>query len=260
MSHRNYLALWPSQTSGMGTSHSYGHWFFLHSFPQQSLNTNPNMFCLPVLFPPSQPLNVVRTFRTKSKRFVLIKDETIQDGAGAVLLIPSFTHSRDLDKPLIARVVFEAVNRCTPCLLNSWAKRFDGGVFHRFVRLPAVVAMITGDLRREVDKQRGVDEDAEKCYMTEVLWAIITVEVLDYLQYKRRDLPMLTWLTQLPKWLCQHDATTIESEVDAVFEEWKAGRLCGASLGRPCDSECCCHGAITRASCGCQCPCVCNCS
>lgn len=209
----------------------------------------------------------MRTFRTKGKRFVLIKDETVQDGAGAVLLQPAFTHSQELDKALIARVVFEALSRSTPCVLNSWTKQFEAKIFARFARLPAIISMLTGNLRDDIDKRRSnarcTNDDTameeERCYITELLWAIITVEVLDYLQYKRRDIPMLTWLTRLPLQLCQYDASQITEEMNALFEAWKAGRLCGSSSGRPCDSECCCHGVVGQGNCGCQCPCVCNC-
>lgn len=200
----------------------------------------------------------MRTHRTKTKRFVLIKDLTAQDGAGAALLDPAFTHARRVDKALLARVVHEALQRCTPCVLYSWNRRFEPRLFHRFAQLPPVVAILRGSLREGLPR-RADDDGRDRCYMTEMLWAVITVEVLDFLQYKRRDLPMLTWLVNLPTWLCENDSSRIEKEVDAVFEAWKAGRLCGKSLLRPCDSECCCHNAVGLTGCGCQCPCVCNC-
>lgn len=206
----------------------------------------------------------MRTVRLTGKRFVLIKDETAQDGAGAVLLAPAFTQSRELDKALIARVVFDAISQSTPCVLNSWTEQFEAQIFGRFARLPAIVAMLTGDLRESIEERRSDrssdrDGDVERCFISELLWAIVTVEVLDYLQYKRKDIPMLTWLTQLPIRLCEYDASSIRDEVNVVFETWKAGRLCGSSFSRPCDSECCCHGLVGQGGCGCQCPCVCDC-
>lgn len=206
----------------------------------------------------------MRTIRLTGKRFVLIKDETVQDGAGAALLEPAFTQSRHLDKALIARVVFDAISRSTPCVLNNWTKQFEAQIFRRFAQLPAIVSMLTGELREDVENRRrdganGAGEDEERCYISELLWAIITVEVLDYLQYKRRDIPMLTWFTRLPIRLCEDDASNVKDEMNAVFETWKAGRLCGSSLSRPCDSECCCHGVAGQGWCRCQCPCVCDC-
>lgn len=206
------------------------------------------------------PLNVVRTYRTKGKRFVLIKDETVQDGAGSILLDPSFTQSRELDKNLIGRVLYHAINRAAPCVLRSWHAKFDVDLFRRFGKLPAVICMLTGELREDVEKQLLRKEgDNDRCYVTELLWATIMVEVHDYLQYKRKDLPLLTWLTELPLWLCLHDANKIDESMDEVFAAWKAGRCCGKYLSRPCDSECCCHSSFSQTGCGCQCPCICNC-
>lgn len=207
------------------------------------------------------PLNVVRTYRTRGKRFLLIKDHTVQDGAGAALLDPTFTHSRGLDKSLLGRVVLAAVYRAAPCVLHSWNRKFEAKLLHRFARVPAVRCMLRGDLRRSLDNSETADELLpDKCYLSEVLWAVVMVESLDYLQRKRRDVPMLTWLTGLPRWLCENDADEIDVEIDAMFETWKIGRVCGRTMTKPCDSECCCHNeALCSEHCGCRCPCVCDC-
>lgn len=203
---------------------------------------------------------MLRTYRTIGKRFVLIKDQTVQDGAGSVLLTPTFLQSHELDKLRIARVVHEAMYRSAPCILHSVTDKFHAALFHRFAQLPAIICMLTGDLRHQVQKRSSRPcTNAERCYVTEMLWAIVVVEVLDYLQHKRRDLPMLKWFTNLPSWLCQNDGSTIDRQMDSVFEAWKAGRTCGKSMLRPCDTECCCHSSFSHTGCGCQCPCVCNC-
>lgn len=208
----------------------------------------------------AQPLNVVRTFRTCGKRFVLIKDYSVQDGAGALLLDPAFIQHNHLDKHLIARVIYQAIQRSSFCVLHSWHRKFAGALFERFSQLPAIICMLTGDLRQRVsEKNQRNDIENERCYVSELLWAIITVEVLDYMQHKRRDLPLLTWLIELPTWLCQNDASKIDVVIDEVFETWKAGRNCGRYVSKPCDSECCCHNEFSQTGCGCQCPCVCAC-
>lgn len=182
-----------------------------------------------------------------------------------MLLNPSFVASRHLDKNQIAHVVFKAVQRSTPCALYSWNKKFDGKLFDQFSEIPAIAGMLTGDIRNELERglSRGEDSneyDSSKCYMTEIMWAIIVVEVLDYLQYKRRDLPFLSWFVSLPLWVCGEDSSKIEQNIDSVFSSWKAGRICGKLLSKPCDSECCCHRLSRQSFCDCQCQCICNCS
>ncbi|CAN8069850.1 unnamed protein product [Agarophyton chilense] len=86
------------------------------------------------------PLNVVRTYRTVGKRFVLIKDQTVQDGAGSVLLSPTFLQSNELDKLMIARTVHEAMYRSAPCILHSVHENFEANNKFRsalHVRTPA---------------------------------------------------------------------------------------------------------------------------
>ena len=211
-----------------------------------------------------QPLNVVRTFKTHGKRFLLIKDSTIQDEAGAVLLNPNFVSSRHIDKKQIAHVVFKAVQRSTPCAIHTWNKKFDGKLFEQFSEIPAVAGMLTGEIRKDLEqrlsREGSIAQDSSRCYMTEIMWAIIVVEVLDYFQYKRRDLPFLSWFVSLPLWFCGGDPSKIEQNVDSVFSSWKAGRICGKLLSKPCDSECCCHGLSRQSFCDCQCQCICNCS
>ena len=175
------------------------------------------------------------------------------------MLDPTFTQTRYLDKLLIAKVVFQAIQRSAFCVLRSWHCKFEGSLFQRFSQLPAVICMLTGDLREEVQKSTRRSAEEDRCYVSELLWAIIMVEVLDYLQLKRRDTPVLTWLVQLPKWLCQNEAGAIDEEVNELFERWKCGRKCGRYLAYPCDSECCCHSSFSQTGCGCQCPCVCVC-
>ncbi|KAI0561173.1 hypothetical protein FGB62_91g18 [Gracilaria domingensis] len=74
------------------------------------------------------PLNVVRTHRTVGKRFVVIKDQTVQDGAGSVLLSPKFLQSNELDKLMIARAVHEAMYRSAPCILHSVHDKFEASL------------------------------------------------------------------------------------------------------------------------------------
>lgn len=227
----------------------------------------------------------MRTIRTKGKRFILIKDVTIQDGAGASLLHPSFTHELSPEREQIALVAYQSVDRSALCSLVTWHRKFNGRVFERFARIPAVSMMLQSDLRKRVlahslaqsapsDNRRHSDiEDPpsseddnhhvlSNCYVREVAWAVITVEVLDFLQRKRNDTPFLTWLVDLPHWLCQFEDDALDDVINRLFDQWMEGRTCG-SFGllfgsRPCDSECCCH-LVSGTGCGCQCPCVCTC-
>lgn len=230
-----------------------------------------------------QPINVVRTRRTKGKRFILIKDNTIQDGAGASLLHPSFTHEFSPEREQIALVVYQTIERSALCSLVSWHRKFNGRILSRFARIPAVSMMLQSDLRTRVLAHTLVHGDHphahgemddppssrdgshvfSDCYVREVSWAIITVEVLDFLQRKRNDTPFLSWLVDLPIWLCRFDDDGIDEIVNRLVERWMEGRTCGSfglTFGaRPCDSECCCH-SVCGTGCGCQCPCVCTCT
>lgn len=219
----------------------------------------------------------------------------MQDGAGAALLHPSFTHTHVLDRVHIARSVYDAIHRSCLCSLHVWHRKFDGRFFRRFTTLPAVAAMLQSDLYQAVSSVHQVATAAPPptplshspaegttaggveiagaslqaigatapCIVSEVVWAVVTVEVLDFLQGKRCDTPMLQWLVSLPLWLCRYADGGIERSVDAVLEKWISGRLCGSSkrglFWRACDSECCCHDVVDPANCGCQCPCVCVC-
>lgn len=228
---------------------------------------------------------MVRTKRTKGKRFILIKDHTIQDGAGASLLHPSFTHELSPQREQIALVAYQSVERSALCSLVSWHRKFSGRTLERFARIPAVSMMLQSDLRTRViahslaqsephthmedddapsSSEFGVPPNASgDCYVRELAWAVITVEVLDYLLRKRIDTPFLSWLVDLPLWICRGDNESVDDVLSRLVDRWLAGRTCGSFKfpfgGRPCDSECCCH-SVHGGSCGCQCPCVCTCT
>lgn len=212
----------------------------------------------------------MKVYRTKGKRFILIKDETTQDGAGAVLLHRDFTLSRQLDKNQLGRVLYRALDRSAMCVLHSWHAKFEGKLLSQFAKLPAVICMLNSDIRRSItqcpnccetrddQQQHTTASKQQRCYMTELLWAIIMVELVDYLQHKRRDTPMLTWIVGLPQWLCKFDAAKVDVEMDRVFALWKSGRNCAKFRTTPCDAQCCCH-TVLATGCGCICPCICTC-
>lgn len=240
--------------------------------------------------PQMWPMHVVRTVRFRLKRLVLIRDPVVQDGFGADLLTPAFTHSFNIDALLISRVVFKAVDRASLCMFVSWLRKFDHRVLQRYATVPAVSQLLRfvthseeGDFTWDnpapccglpVTTQGGhplcsigrrVGRHGD-CYITDVVWAVITTEILDYLRRKRDNTPMLDWLVELPRWLTlQKENPLVHNSLNTLAERWLMGRMCGSysifAQFRACNSSCCCHdiGNSLQIGCGCQCPCVCTC-
>lgn len=236
------------------------------------------------------PMHVVRTVRFRLKRLVLMRDPVVQDGFGADLLTPFFTHSFHIDTSLISRVVFKAVDRASLCMFVSWLRKFDHRVLQRYATAPAVSQLLRFATQLEGDdppwnnsipccgypvvphgnvpfftmaKKMGRHGD---CYITDVVWAVLTSEIIDFLRRKRDDTPLLDWLVGLPQWLAlQKEDPPVHNSLNTLAERWLMGRLCGSYSNftrfRACDSSCCCHdiGDSLQVGCGCQCPCVCTC-
>lgn len=167
---------------------------------------------------------------------------------------PSFVHSLYLDKALVARAIMAALDRSCVCMLSHWDSHLDLALFSSFLQTPIIRTMLQSDLRAEISPHEHAD--TPRCWLTELLWAILTVEALDYLQAKRKDIPMLTWLTKLPVSLCSKSETCalIKSGLDQVFKEWKQGLSC--PLSHSCNPTYC-HSSASSCSCACSCVCFC---
>lgn len=235
------------------------------------------------------PMHVVRTVRLRLKRLLLIHDPVIQDRFGAHLLSPSFTHSYNIDSSVISATVYRAVDRAALCVLGTWLHKFDYRVLQRYASIPAVASLLKAgsELSRgeptttstshcndlassqETGRLNGTFDKFERhgeCYFTDIAWAVITVEILDYLQRKRKDTPFLDWMVALPQWLAsQRGNPCIHDGLNSIAERWTSGQLCGSfsifSGFQSCNSSCCCHDsrASVHGNCGCQCACVCTC-
>lgn len=129
---------------------------------------------------------------------VVLYDETTQDEAGAELLTPDFTHKPELSKREVAHVIWRTLLRCGPWNIHGWERGFSTEIVCTLVAVSAVRGMRHGELAQELQnwgRARGVRPDStgngglseedshELCH---ILWAAITVEVLDHLVTGRK--------------------------------------------------------------------------
>ncbi len=139
---------------------------------------------------------------------VVLHDATTQDEAGADLLTPTFSHAPELSKQLVANVIWKAVVRSGLWNIHGWEPGFSSCIISVLSEIRAVQGIRTGELWNRVPDRaisigghkagtegRMTEEHARE--LCELLWAAITLEVMDYLS-KGQRMTLLPTLVHIP--------------------------------------------------------------
>ena len=169
----------------------------------------------------------------KSRGLVVLHDESAQDGAGASLLCPSFTHDEYLPKDKLARSVWNALARSQLWNVCAWSSGFDVSRIESLKSTAAVRGMLHGEQARHlsnVDYERTIAPGGEGALtpdaaedMHRVLWAALHIECLEYISEKINEIKVLSEIVSMPRKVNEQDwgsGTTLQE----ACEQWAARR------------------------------------
>ena len=159
---------------------------------------------------------------------VVLHDEETQDGAGADLICPTFTHDIGLSKQHVANVIWSAFYRSRVSELMKWDSSFGKDCVRALKSNACVTGVLKGELRRFLQNSHGEaismmhedeDQDDDSATMLqECLWAAAVAEALLFLKTGKSP-SLLEAFTRIP--LKVQSSTSVQHFVTATCTNWK---------------------------------------
>ncbi len=122
---------------------------------------------------------------------VVLHEYEAQDGAGAELLTPSFTHAPEFHKQHVADIIWKAVLRSGIWNVHFWDNSFAEDVISELKDVRGVRGIVTGELGRKLlDKDAPIHLGPNEFQLSEeiaralccFIWAALTREVFYFIQ------------------------------------------------------------------------------